>query len=69
MQYRRLGYSGLKVSAVALGSWLTYGNSVAQEKAQGCVDAALEAGVNFLDTADIYNYGEAEKALARELHT
>jgi len=63
MQYVNLGDSGLKVSRVSLGSWLTYGSSLDGGGAAPCVGAALDAGVNVLDTADIYNYGEAERVL------
>lgn len=65
MQYRRLGRSGLKVSAVSLGSWLTYGNSVEDATARDCLRAAIEAGVNLLDTADVYADGQAEEVLGR----
>ncbi len=63
MQYSNLGDSGLKVSAVSLGSWLTSGSAVDASGAEPCVRAALDAGVNVLDTADIYNYGAAEEVL------
>jgi voltage-dependent potassium channel beta subunit len=63
MEYRRLGDSGLRVSEIALGSWLTFGDSVDLAGTTACVRAALDCGVNFLDTADVYNHGEAEKAL------
>jgi voltage-dependent potassium channel beta subunit len=62
MQYRRVGKSGLMVSAVSLGAWLTYGSSsVEQDTAKACLRAAIENGINFIDTADMYSYGEAEK--------
>jgi voltage-dependent potassium channel beta subunit len=67
MEYRRIGRSGLTVSEIALGSWMTYGASVDDGKAEKCVRAALEAGVIFFDTADVYNKGEAEKVLGRIL--
>jgi len=63
MQYVNLGHSGLKVSRVAIGSWLTYGSSVGRDGAAACIQAALDAGVILIDTADIYNYGEAETLL------
>jgi voltage-dependent potassium channel beta subunit len=63
MAYRRIGTSGLTVSQVALGSWLTYGAGVNDERAGQCIRAALDAGVIFFDTADVYNRGEAEKVL------
>ena len=67
MQYRSVGRSGLKVSEVALGSWLTYGGSVAEESAIACVRRAFELGVNYFDTADAYARGEAEKVLRKAL--
>ncbi len=67
MRYRRLGGSGCKVSVIGLGNWLTYGNTVPQEVANRCVRAAFDGGVNFFDTADIYNKGEGEIALAAAL--
>ncbi len=65
MQYRRLGNSGLRVSAVSLGSWLTLGNTVDQAATERIVARALELGINVLDTADVYARGEAEVALAK----
>ena len=69
MNYRRLGESGLKVSAVSLGSWLTYGNAVEDKAARECVFAALDAGVNFFDTADVYAKGAAESFLGKALQS
>ena len=63
MTYANVGQSGLKVSRVGLGSWLTFGTSVDKATAAGCVRAALDAGVNFIDTADIYALGAAESML------
>lgn len=67
MGYRRVGASGLRVSEIALGSWLTYGASVADSTAQACIREAIESGVIFLDTADVYNHGAAEELLGRML--
>lgn len=67
MRYRNVGRSGLKVSEVALGSWLTYGGSIAEESAIACVRRAFELGVNYFDTADAYARGEAEKVLRKAL--
>ncbi len=67
MQYRRLGRSGLKVSEISLGSWLTYGNSTEKETAVQTIDKAYELGVNFFDTANVYNFGEAEKVVGEAL--
>lgn len=63
MQYRNLGRSGLKVSRVALGSWLTHGMSVDEGAAFDSFQLAFEHGINFFDTANVYNRGEAEKVL------
>lgn len=67
MNYRRLGKSGLKVSEISLGSWLTYGDSVERDGAVKTIDFAYEAGVNFFDTANVYNRGEAEKVVGEAL--
>ncbi len=67
MQYRRLGQSGLKVSAVSLGSWLTYGNVLDQSATTRIVAAARERGVNLFDTADVYARGDGEVALGKAL--
>src|SRR5947209_17903107 len=67
MQYRRLGRAGLHVSTIALGSWLTYGNSVAEEAAIQCIHKTYELGINFFDTANVYNHGEAAKVVGRAL--
>jgi L-glyceraldehyde 3-phosphate reductase len=63
MRYRRLGRAGIRLSAVSLGSWLTYGGSVGRDAARACVRAALDAGVNHFDAADAYQGGAAEEAL------
>ena len=63
MEYRRLGDSDLEVSEVALGSWLTYGVGVGRDSARACVAAAFEAGINFIDTANVYGTGAAESLL------
>ena len=65
MLYRRLGRYGVKVSEVALGGWLTQGRSITDEATSSVVRKAFDLGVNFFDTADAYNGGEAEKALAK----
>jgi aryl-alcohol dehydrogenase-like predicted oxidoreductase len=67
MQYRRLGRAGIKVSAVSLGSWLTYGGTVGIDDARACVRAALDAGVNHFDAADAYQGGAAEEVLRQAL--
>lgn len=67
MKYRRLGNSGLKVSEIGLGSWLTYGTATEAETAKECIHKAYEAGINFFDTANAYNNGEAEKVMGDAL--
>lgn len=67
MKYRRLGASGLKLSAVSLGSWLTFGTAVEDAAGRECLRAAFDAGVNFFDTADVYAHGEAETFLGKAL--
>lgn len=60
MEYRRLGKSGIKVSALSLGAWVTYGGQVGEEVAEQCMTAAYEHGVNFFDNAEAYANGNAE---------
>ena len=67
MRYRKLGASGLKVSEIGLGSWLTYGGTVAEEQAIACMHRAFELGVNFFDTANVYGRGAAEEVTGRAL--
>lgn len=67
MKYRQLGATGLKVSEISLGSWLTYGGGVDKSRAVACVRAALDAGVNFIDTANVYGRGAAESLLGELL--
>ena len=67
MEYRRLGKSGVKVSEISLGSWLTYGGSVAEEQARSCIGRAYELGINFFDTANVYMRGVAEEIVGRAL--
>jgi L-glyceraldehyde 3-phosphate reductase len=67
VQYRRLGRAGIKLSAISLGSWLTYGGSVDLDGARACVRAALDAGINHFDTADAYQGGQAEVVLRHAL--
>src|SRR5713101_2696977 len=67
MRYRQLGESDLRVSEIALGSWLTYGGGVADEQAEACVAAAFDVGINFIDTANVYATGGAEEFLGEVL--
>ena len=60
MEYRRLGRSGLKISALSLGAWVTYGSQVGEEAALACMTAAHDAGINFFDNAEAYASGKAE---------
>ena len=60
MEHRRVGASDLEVSAIALGSWLTYGGGVAGEQAEACTRAAFDAGITYFDTANVYGHGAAE---------
>ena len=60
MQYRRLGSSGLKLSELSFGSWVTYGNQLAEDTARECMAAAHDAGVNFFDNAEVYARGKSE---------
>lgn len=67
MRYRSLGNSGLQISEISLGSWLTYGTALDLKPAFDCMDRAVELGINFIDTADMYNRGEAEKTIGEYL--
>lgn len=67
MEYRRLGRSGLEVSEIALGSWLTFGSSVDRRATRELVQRAFDAGVNLFDTADVYASGAGEEALGHAL--
>ena len=67
MKYRELGDSGIKVSEICLGSWLTYGLGVEADAARACLDRAFDEGINFIDTANIYGKGAAETFLGDAL--
>ena len=67
MNYRTLGASDLRVSEIALGSWLTFGGGVDRAASEACVRAALDAGINFIDTANVYGRGAAETFLGEAL--
>ena len=60
MEYRRLGNSGLKVSVLSFGSWVTFHNQLGNKAALECMQAAWDAGVNFFDNAEIYAGGKSE---------
>jgi aryl-alcohol dehydrogenase-like predicted oxidoreductase len=68
MESRHLGRSGLKVSEIAFGNWLTHGSQVAEDAARECVAAALDEGITTFDTADVYASTDAESVLGRALH-
>lgn len=67
MQFRELGDSGITVSDICLGSWLTYGVGVDTANAKACIDRAFDEGINFIDTANIYGKGAAESFLGEAL--
>ena len=67
MQYRRLGASGLKVSELSFGSWVTYGNQLGADLARECMAAARDAGVNFFDNAEVYAKGRSETIMGEAL--
>lgn len=63
MEYRRLGSSGLKLSALSLGSWITFSRQLDEDQALACMQLAFEQGVNFFDTAEAYGAGRAETVM------
>ena len=67
MKMRELGDSGISVSEICLGSWLTYGVGVEADSARACLDRAFDEGINFIDTANIYGRGAAETFLGDAL--
>ena len=68
MEFRHLGRSGLKISEIAYGNWITHGSQVAEDAARACVAAALDEGITTFDTADVYAGTKAEEVLGRALH-
>ncbi|MFG2594731.1 aldo/keto reductase family protein [Streptomyces sp. NPDC048462] len=67
MEFRRLGRSGLTISELAYGNWLTHGSQVEEDAALACIRAALDAGITTFDTADVYAQTRAEAVLGRAL--
>ncbi len=67
MEYRRLGSSGLKVSVLSFGSWVTFGPQLAGSLAEECLAAAYEGGVNFFDNAESYSGGESERIMGQAI--
>src|SRR5882724_6568342 len=67
MEFRHLGRSGLKISEIAYGNWITHGSQVEEDAAKACVAAALDEGITTFDTADVYAGTRAEAVLGRAL--
>ena len=67
MEYKNLGKSGLKVSRLSLGSWLTFGKQIENNIASDLMDLAYDNGVNFFDNAEIYARGESERVMGEIL--
>ena len=67
MEYRRLGRSGLKVSVLSFGSWVSFGPQLDVGKARDCLEAAWEAGVNFFDNAEAYAQGQSEAIMGKAI--
>ncbi|MET8330276.1 aldo/keto reductase family protein [Streptomyces sp. NPDC005181] len=67
MEFRRLGRSGLTISEIAYGNWITHGSQVEEDAAAACIRAALDAGITTFDTADVYAETRAEAVLGRAL--
>lgn len=68
MEYRKLGNSGVRISALSLGSWLTFGKLISNETAEELMITAYEAGINFFDNAEIYARGKSEIVMGEILH-
>ncbi|MCL5283554.1 MAG: aldo/keto reductase family protein [Armatimonadetes bacterium] len=67
MEYRHLGKSGLRVSEICLGSWLTYGGATDDQVANSCIEKAYDLGINFFDTSNVYATGKAEEVVGKAL--
>uniref|UniRef100_A0A7C3MIT8 Aldo/keto reductase n=1 Tax=Dictyoglomus thermophilum TaxID=14 RepID=A0A7C3MIT8_DICTH len=67
MQYRKLGRAGIKLSVIGLGAWLTFGEKVDYDRTRECIFTAIDNGVNFIDLADVYAKGEAERVVGKIL--
>lgn len=67
MKYRRVGRSGLKISEIAIGAWLTYGGPVQQKCTNDIIAAAIDGGINYIDIADIYTKGKAEEMVGQAI--
>src|SRR4028119_1772929 len=67
MEFRNLGKSGLKISEISYGNWLTHGSQIEEDQARACVRRALDEGITTFDTADVYANTAAESVLGRAL--
>ncbi|RME28499.1 MAG: aldo/keto reductase [Candidatus Zixiibacteriota bacterium] len=67
MNYRRVGNSGMKISEIAIGAWLTYGKAVDERTTSDILHTAVEHGINFIDVADIYARGAAEEVVGKAI--
>lgn len=67
MEYRRLGKSGLKISELSLGSWVTFGNQVHEKEAMDLMSLAYDEGINFFDNAELYEFGQSEVVMGAAL--
>jgi voltage-dependent potassium channel beta subunit len=67
MNYRRMGRTGLKISEISFGAWVTFGDQIEEKVASELVHAAYEGGVNYFDNADIYAHGKAEEVMGRAI--
>ena len=67
MEYRKLGNTGIQISALSLGSWLTFGKQIDDSVAEKLMEVAYEAGVNFFDNAEIYARGKSELVMGAAL--
>ena len=67
MEFRYLGNSGFKISAISYGNWITHGSQVEEDAANACVKRALDLGITTFDTADVYAGTKAEEVLGRAL--
>jgi voltage-dependent potassium channel beta subunit len=65
MEYKRLGKSGLKISELSFGAWVTFANQLDAQNARECMKLAYDAGVNFFDNAEVYAKGEAERMMGK----
>ena len=63
MQYRRLGNSGLQLSALSFGAWVTFGGQIGRDDARNLIAAAYDHGINFFDNAEVYAKGQAETVM------